>query len=151
MFIKGSGISGLTSTNIWNASTLFDKDNGNNAASTILSKGWIANSPIFKNLRKHFIYLLGMKKRDGSGNTKLQRLVWNVLIPITVLIYTWFKLLVKRKWYYLGVCTAILIRIPVVVLTEPSSWIMYVLSFYFLGYVCLVYGVMMLLGKRRGE
>lgn len=63
MFIKGSGISGLTVSNVDISAALFDENNGNSAAETVLGKGWIANSPVFKNLRKSFIYLLGSKKR----------------------------------------------------------------------------------------
>ena len=143
MFMKATGISGLETTNVTSAAAIFDENNGNRYAVTALSKGWFANSPVFKNIRKHFIYLLGMKKMDGSGNTILQRLIWNALIPLIILIYGWFKLLIKRKWYLWGICTAILVRVPVVVLTEPSPWIMYFLSFYFLGYVYLVYKLLL--------
>lgn len=142
MFIRGSGISGLAVTNVGNTAALFDENNGNKWANTTQEKGWFANTPVFKNIRKQFIYLLGMKKPDGSGNTILQRLVWNSLIPLTVLIYVWFKLLIKRRWYLFGICTAVLIRVPIVILTEPSSWMMYVMSFYFLGYVYLIYKIL---------
>ena len=139
MFVKCTGISGVGKTNVGGAAALFDENNGNDLAVLTQSKGWIANSPVFKNIRKHFIYLLGMKKVDGSGNGILQRLIWNTLIPLIVLIYEWFSLLIKRKWYLWGICTAVLIRVPIVILTAPSSWMMYFLSFYFLGYVYFVY------------
>lgn len=80
-----------------------------------------------------------MKKKDGSNILVFQKVIWNACIPLITLLYVWFKLLIKRKWYLWGVCTAVLIRVPVVILTEPAPMIMYFLSFYFLGYVCLVY------------
>ena len=85
---------------------------------------------------------------DGSGNGILQRLIWNTLIPLIVLIYEWFSLLIKRKWYLWGICTAVLIRVPIVILTAPSSWMMYFLSFYFLGYVYFVYKLLIYLSNR---
>lgn len=141
MFVKGTGISELTiaGTNVGGAAVLFDENNESKAAAVTQEKGWIANSPVFKNIRKNFIYLLGMKKKDRSNILVFQKVIWNACIPLITLLYVWFKLLIKRKWYLWGVCTAVLIRVPVVILTEPAPMIMYFLSFYFLGYVCLVY------------
>jgi hypothetical protein len=149
MFIRGSGITGAETSNVERAAKLFDDDNNNAAATETLSKGWIANTPVFEHTRKQFIYLLGMKTLDGSGNTILHSLFWNSLIPIGILIYAWIKLLIKKKWCLLGICTAVIIRIPVVILTEPLGWIMYHLSFYLLGYVYLVYSLLLFWSRRK--
>ena len=154
VFIKGTGISelGVYATNVRGTAALFDETNESRAVVLTQDKGWIANSPVFKNIRKCFIYLLGMEKMDGSGSGVWKRLIWNAFIPLVILVYGWFKLLIKRKWYLWGICTAVLIRVPVVILTAPTSMIMYFLSFYFLGYVCLVY--MLLTGwsnRNRGR
>ena len=95
--------------------------------------------PLSKEIRKHTIYLLGLEKWDASENRIIQRLVWNTLLPTIVLIYAWASLLAKKKWYLYWICTVILIRLSIVILTEPASWFMYHLSFYLLGYLYLVY------------
>lgn len=149
LFIRGSGITGETITNVEWASRLFDLENGNAAAKSVLEKGWVANSPVFKNIRKKTIEILGMTLNDSALMGAFRRIIWNAIIPILILIYAWMKLLVKKKWYLLGICTAVLIRVPVVILTEPSGWIMYLLSFYFLGYVYLVYQMLIYWSNKK--
>ena len=36
-------------------------------------------------------------------------------------------------------CSSLVVKIHIIILTQPSAWLMYVLSFYFLGYVFIVY------------
>lgn len=149
LFLSGSGITGNSFTNVPAAAALFDSENESVIAEAILNRGWIANTPIFETLRKNFINALGMRKSDGTYIDVLQRLIWNTVIPMIVLICAWVKCLIKRKWYLLGICTAICIRIPIVVLTQPSNWLMYELSFYFLGYVCLIYKLLLLWSEKK--
>ena len=153
IFIHGSGVTGGSVTNIGSASSLFDAGNDNSAAQIVQSKEWIANSPVFKTARKTVINALGKKKKksDGSYISVLQRLVWNAIIPELILMYAWFKLLIEKKWHWLGICTAVLIRIPVVILTQPAHWFMYMLSFYFLGYIFLIYRILVFWSIHKKE
>lgn len=143
VFINGSGINGACVTN-GSSATLFEVENENAAAKFMQNVDWVANKPVFKTARKTLINALGMRirKEDGTYLGVLQRLVWNSIIPELILLYAWLKLLIRKKWRWLGICTAILIRIPVVILTQPAHWFMYMLSFYFLGYVFLIYGIL---------
>ena len=43
--------------------------------------------------------------------------------------------------------TSVIIRIPLVVLTQPSNWFMYFLSFYLLGYIVVVYEIWIYFSK----
>lgn len=139
-FIHGSGITGFTDPNISSAARLFDSDNSDRYAVGVLGEEWIATRPmISEGLRKTWINILGLQIGDGSWNTVLQILVWNALFPIAALIYAWIELLIKKKWLLWLTCTAVVIKLPVVILTEPASWIMYLISFYLLGYVYLVF------------
>ncbi len=79
----------------------------------------------------------------------MRRLVWNALIPITILVYAWLHLMINKKWFLLGVCTSVVIRIPIVILTEPSGWLMYFLPFYFLGYVYLIYRILFVVSRSK--
>ena len=76
---------------------------------------------------------------NNSFIAALRRIIWNAIIPELVLIYAWMKVCFKKEWYYFGILTAILSKLGIVVLTQPSNWFMYVLSFYLLGYVLAIF------------
>lgn len=139
IFGKALGVTEWSKTNVEDSAVLYDGTQENLPAQAVLEKGWIANKPVFRRIRKHMIYLLGIRKMDGSDSGFCQRLVWNAAIPLLLLIGGWFEMLFRKKWFLLGVGTAVLVRVPIVFLTEPSGWIMYLLSFYLLGYVFLLY------------
>lgn len=148
VFIRASGITGAT----WRISTqsvnLFDQDDGSNYDEAFKENGWL---PVFKQGRKVLINILSCNRLNGEQIGLLRRIVWNVVIPIFVLICAWLYLLINRKWYLFGICTSVVIRIPIVFLTEPAGWLMYWLSFYFFGYVYLVYQILIAVGQRKGE
>jgi len=77
---------------------------------------------------------------DSGLIRALRRVVWNAIIPELILLYAWVKACCKKKWYFAGILTAILAKLAIIVLTQPSDWFMYVLSFYLLGYVAVVFG-----------
>lgn len=139
IFGKALGMTEWSKTNVEDTAVLYDGTQENLPAQAVFAKGWIADKPVFRRIRKHTIYLLGIKKMDGSNSGILQRLVWNAVIPLLVLLYGWFEMLFRKKWFLFVIGTAVLVRVPIVFLTEPSGWIMYMLSFYLLGYVFLVY------------
>lgn len=139
IFGKALGVTEWTKTNVEDSAVLYDGTQENPMAEEVFEKGWIANKPAFRRIRKHMIYLLGIRKMDGSNNGIWQRLVWNAAIPLFLLICGWFEMLFRKKWFLLAIGTAVLIRVPIVFLTEPSGWIMYLLSFYLLGYLFLEY------------
>ena len=139
IFGKALGMTEWSKTNVEDSAVLYDGTQENLPAQAVFAKGWIADKPVFRRIRKHTIYLLGIKKMDGSNSGILQRLVWNAVIPLLVLLYGWFEMLFRKKWFLFVIGTAVLVRVPIVFLTEPSGWIMYMLSFYLLGYVFLVY------------
>jgi hypothetical protein len=149
VFIAGAGITGSTRMNVSEAAALFDENNQNNAANATLPKGWIANTPVFKTMRTDLINILGGIKADGTVVGVAQRLIWNAIFPMILLLYAWFKLFIQKKWHLWFLCTAVLIRIPVVVLTQPAGCLMYFLSFYFLGYVFIVYKVLIHFSDKR--
>lgn len=149
LFLVGSGITGESFCNVPGAAALFDENNGNRAAEVTQTRGWIANSPFFKKTRTTFINVLGIRNNEGKKIEWLSRIIWNAIIPEIILLYAWFKMLIRKEWFWAGTCTAVLIRLPVVALTQPSGWIMYVLSFYFLGYVFLIYAILIHLSEQK--
>ena len=145
LFIKASGITGDSITNMEWIYSFYDSDNEIPPSIRVQEAGWITNQPAFPVMRKRLINLLNM--RIGGHVFVLYRIVWNVMIPIIVLLFAWCILLKNKQWWFVIVATAVLARAPVVFLTEPSGWFMYWLSFYFIGYVVLVYGLLFYRGK----
>ena len=140
LFIKASGITGNSVTNLQWTYNFYDSDFDDGPARLVREAGWITNQPAFPTMRKRLISLLNL--RIGNHVSFLYRIVWNVVIPIIALLFAWCILLKKKQWWFFIVATAVLVRVPVVYLTEPSGWLMYWLSFYFIGYVVLVYGLL---------
>lgn len=142
LFISGSGINGSSFTFFELSANLFESEES--YPQWFQNAGWAANKPVFRTARKTLINALEMRitKSDGSYTYGIKRLVWNAVIPELILLYAWLKLFILKKWRWFSICTAVVLRIPVVVLTQPSNWFMYVLSFYFLGYVLLTYGIL---------
>ncbi len=155
LFLKTSGVTGESESNVSLAATLYEQENGfvegttNTAMEAVKQKGWFANTPISQTLRKNAIYFLGMRNSLGHPMDIPQRVIWNSVIPICLLIYAWFCFLIRKKWYLFGVATAVLIRVPVVILTQPSAVFMYLLSFYFLGYTFLIYHILTLWSRKK--
>lgn len=137
IFIWASGINSSTVSNVPSTYTLFDEAGENSLASRFQNAKWFANKAVFPTLRKNFIYILGV--RNENGPTKLNKIVWNIFPPLLFLLYAWSKSIQKKEWHFFWILSAILIRVPIVVLTEPAGWFMYFLSFYFLGYIFLIF------------
>lgn len=148
MFIKASGITGAAWRINWQSSILFDQDDSSSYDEAFKESGWL---PVFKQGRKALINILSCNKISGEQISVMRRLVWNALIPITILVYAWLHLMINKKWFLLGVSTSVVIRIPIVILTEPAGWLMYFLSFYFLGYVYLVYRILIVVSRNEGN
>ncbi len=151
VFGKALGVTEWSKTNVEDSAVLYDGTQESLPAEAVFEKGWVANKPVFRRIRKHAIYLLGCRKMDGSNNGIWQKLVWNAVIPLSILICGWFEMLFRKKWFILAIGTAVLIRVPIVFLTEPSGWIMYVLSFYLLGYLFLEYRLLYAFEQKKNR
>ena len=63
-----------------------------------------------------------------------------------VLVYSWCKAVLGKKWNLFLLITTVLIKVPLIILTQPAAWFMYFLSIYLLGYVALIYGLLVCKG-----
>jgi len=149
LFIHSSGINQKAFSNGYVSATFFDEENSDNSDIATLVEGKIAGMPIFKDARKDFINFLEIKTRDGAYIETIRRLIWNTIIPTLILIYAWIKSLINRNWYLLAICTPVLIKLIVVILTQPSAWFMYFLSFYLLGYVYFIYKLLIVISRKK--
>lgn len=138
IFIDGSGITGRAISNVSDAADLYDNDR----TEVTFTSDKAINRPISISLRAGIINLLGMRSIDGSSDGFLKYIVWNSIIPLIILICFWVFMLMKKNWYLFFISSSVLIRLPIIVLTQPSPWFMYVISFYFLGYVLLIYAIL---------
>lgn len=140
VFIDCAGVNNKTRDNVVESSTLFDDVEHDWQAREFLDRKWIANVPTFKKIRKKFIQMLGMR-RPNSKNT-LFKVVHNVITPLICLIFGCIEQLVKKRWYLFGIFISVLVRLPIIILTEPAPLIMYLFSFYLLGYTYLLYRIL---------
>lgn len=147
LFIKGSGMTGDSVTNIFNSATLFD-DEIERRPETMMNQNWVASTPVFEKIRKTYINFLGMNWGENNHfSLVLKKIIWNTLIPLVILLCVWGIFLFMRKWYFLLVYTPVILKIPIILMTQPSGWFMYQLSFYLLGYAFLVYVVLIILSN----
>jgi len=153
VFLKSANIIDKSFINGEISATLFDEESYNdpNVAYDIalLTEGKVLGRPFFINLRKNFINFLVMKINDTSFIKVMRFLIWNTAFPILILIYAWIKNILNKKWYLVAIVTAILIKLVVVILTQPADWFMYSLSFYLLGYVYLVYKLLIVWSNNK--
>lgn len=158
IFLRAAGLYGrrMHVTNISGASRLFHRED-ENMQKDVYEKFrtiWTLNKPIFPELREKLIYFLGMQRPDGTELLPY-RIVYNSLIPIVILIILQVIFLLKRKWLSSLILSAVNIKTILVFLTEPSPWVMYWLSQYYIGYIFFIFWVIIALNTvlktRRGE
>ena len=118
------------------------ENNANKAAKLALTKNWFAYKPPFKKIRRKVVNALSFTKVHSDKSIMLRNFVYGGTVPILCLTIALFTFLLQKKWYYLILTLAVYLKIGIVILTEPSPWFMYHLSFYFLGYTLLVYTIL---------
>lgn len=132
------------------ARQLFHETSSDTRAGIMQTIDWIANKPVFPKLREDTINFLGQQKADGA-ELITYRLIWNPLIPIIALVVGWVRLFCKKQWPLVWIGIAVLIRIPITLLTQPAPWFMYFMSSYLTGYVFIVYSLIYHYTKKRKE
>lgn len=145
IFIAASGITGGAVTNISSAYNFYDKDTENNIGQAVQANAWISNKPVFFNLRKTMIHILGLQYQGRA--LPFSRLIWNVMLPLLVILYLLCKSIQLKNCKLLWIVLSVLIKVPIVILSEPAHWFMYFLSFYLIGYFSLIYGILIMLKK----
>lgn len=94
-------------------------------------------SPIFKNVRKKSILLLGGTNHERNiGFTHM--LFWNYLIPIALILICIIVGIVKKDWIKVFLLFAIISRVFLLFIASPAPYFMYYLSVYLCGYVFFV-------------
>jgi len=136
VFLDSTGVTGKVFRINWQSIKLFEQDETSNLDEYFQEMGYV---PPFVGARKFLINLLSCNTTSGEQISVLRKIVWNAWIPMIALVVAWFNSIRKKNLCVFLIATAVVIRIPLVFLTEPTGWIMYLLSFYFLGYIYLVY------------
>lgn len=148
LFLHASGAFGDAVTCTPTAVGAFEPGSTIETAEILNQHEWFANKPISVDVRRATINALSCRKTNGTYMQKPYRVVWNTLIPELVLLAAWIATLSKKKWWPFAILTAVLLRLPIIYLTEPSGWFMYQLSFYLLGYTVLVFSALWGAGRR---
>ena len=88
--------------------------------------------PVSERLRAKAVRTLLMLNADNKP-TLLGRLTWNT-IPVTALLAVLLMVAaMRRRWLYVGIASLILVRVPLLFLTQPASFFMYFLPVYLSG------------------
>lgn len=146
LFLKGSGWDADTVRCLPYSMEAFRPESDIDSALVLQKHRWPGMTPINASLRERTIHFLAIRKMNGTLMQRANKLLWNAILPEAVLLLAWLFCLVRRKWWPFALLSAVLLKLPVVFLTEPARWFMYQLSFYLLGFTVLLYGV--LLGVR---
>ena len=104
--------------------------------------------PVFPEVRKHFIYLLGQQKPDTIPEP-LFYVFWNGIIPTAFVLMAFFYAIVKRRWILFLISGFFLAKTVIIFAAESGSLFMYYLPQYVVGYMLLSAGIVMLLSKGR--
>ena len=150
VFVNAMGVNGavLQVTNVLHAAHLMDINYPNDQLNFLRNSGWILVKPRFPEARRDFILILGQQDSTGKA-TPLYYILWNAFIPVFILLGFFVSTLVNRRWFQCIVLGTIVIKLGIVILAEPSPWIMYFLTQYMVGYILLVYGFIMLLRRKE--
>ena len=111
-----------------------------------LGKKCFLNKPINRSLHEKISTIIILDKND-----LLYKIVWNFIFPTIIIFSFWLYTLFKREWAIFLIFSTIICKFFIIVLTAPASWFMYYLSFYFIGYIILFYGLLYILSKKEKE
>lgn len=152
VFSDAMGIGGAVAqvTNVQHAAHLMDDSYPNDQLDFLRNSRWALTKPRFSGLRERFVLALG--QQDNTGKAKvLYFVLWNGFIPLILLVGTFGVKLIKRKWIESVLIGMLLIKAGIVILAEPSPWIMYFLPQYLVGYVALSFYIVKILSNRKQE
>jgi hypothetical protein len=138
LFLHSTGMTGNVTMNAADAINAFNEENINTFTA---GSNWVGIRPVSVPVRSRLINILCGWTMAGEQVGLYQRLIWNAIIPLVFLLYGWVKSIASKNMYAWLLLTALLIRVPIVALAQPSNWIMYFLSFYLCGYAFLVYWI----------
>ena len=89
-------------------------------------------------VRKSVIHILGMQKQDGQSGM-LYRIFWSSVVPILAILVALIYEIKKKNLSKSLLLFAVFLQLAAVFIAEPGGWPMYVLSTYMIGYVIIIY------------
>lgn len=99
-------------------------------------------NPMNNTCREAFVwYLTGMHAINETG-TMARIYMWNLWLPLILLVVATFVLLIKRKVYVAISSLLVVGELCIVYLTAPSMNVMYFWPFYLLGYSIFFYTIL---------
>lgn len=145
--------SGLTKNgpvnNVDNSTKIFDsKNNWSHRAFSSIKTPFKYSA--FPKIRSKLIKFMGMEKK-GKAIQPFHAMEWNIVIPMLALVLIWGRYLVSKKWTLAILSSFLIVKIPIIFLTAPSSWFMYYLSFYLSGYLVIVYCILHKINIKKVE
>lgn len=120
---------------------LYDDKSHSKIGEKFKNTNWVANKPILQNKRKKLI--------NAASNVNQHIRYYSCVIPLFTLFLALFYFIKKRFWLFVVMAGAVWAKICLVILTAPTGYFFYYLSFYFLGYILLVYSILYFIKQRR--
>ncbi len=106
------------------------------------------SGPIHDGMRSSLIKFLEWRENDDYMVEKAgYGLIYSPLVPICILLVTWFGCLLKKKWHLFFLISLPLVKVPLIFMTAPSRLFMYYYSLYLIGYFVLFCLIAMIFAK----
>ena len=110
-------------------------------------KGVFSISPKLRGMVLSILEVRSFQNYNEKGN--LFYLFWSFLPQLITLIMTAVITFIKKEWGSFLVLFGILIKVPLIFLTAPSLLFMYYYGIYLVGNVALIYGIFVIVKKKR--
>lgn len=127
---------------------MFDLPNysQNSTASNFLKNNHFV-APLNNHLRRDVSTVLLCFTQAGTF-TFLGHILWNAIIPISLLCMIDVIMLLKKRWLWVCITTLVLLQIPIIFLTAPANYFFYYLPAYIIGYFIAACTAILYLDRR---
>lgn len=147
-FIRSCGLNSSGSNQLWNSSELFDSNS--NSTYRLFREDFKYNKPVNKNIRKYLINILeGRSIKDYNKTTILYPIMYNLIIPITLILINFIVGIFKRKVLSICISCCMLCQFLTIFLAAPGSYFMYYFPHYLVGYFGAVLFMILKLGNEK--
>ncbi len=132
-FIRSCGLNPDESNQLWNSAELFDSNSNNTYR--LFRENYKYNTPANKNIRKYLINVLeGRSIKEYNKTTLLYPIMYNLIIPITLILISFIAGIFKRKILNVCISSCMLCQFIAILLAAPGSYFMYYFPHYLMGY-----------------
>lgn len=116
--------------------TLFDTNNQKIPAKTWKDMNLLFGGPLNNDIRAKVINLLCL---HNGKFLKIKLFAYNGIIPLILLLFCFMTSIVLKHYNLAVALLPLLFKLPLIIITAPSQYLMYYLSYVLIGYIVFVY------------